>query len=561
MYFDPILKAISQVREVKEVKVVRRPLNYVSWRFKGDRLDVYFPVTDRYLKKAALRVSFVVKSHDMLELKKTVSVIWRFVYYYSIFPFEIIKTMLKSEKIEDLVFYLLKSSLFYLTMDEASFLLLSENQENVKMAFSLTKEAKVLTRYKSTARLRSGLSKKVLERKEPIIVEDVHFEEDINPKMIEKARRTVVAYPLIYGKKVIGILYLNSKKVKKIDKKLVMFLNHILEVVSIQIYRMLLSARYEDTIKKLSLLNEISNVLVKSEKIDDDVLREILGMLKENLNLLQIAILVPQDDRLVVKAEYGYKIDKERFSLKIFEKGITPYVYITGERYYAPNVKFDDKYFFYDRKVRSEAAFPLYRGGTVRGVLDVTSERVNAFSDKDLSLLESVADIISLALVRSFSFERIERDSQEDPLTGLKNRRVLDQEVRNLLRNLRFSNSTCAFVFVDLDGFKQFNDTHGHAEGDRILKKLGKIILDSIRGYDIAIRYGGDEFLLVLPAIRKEMVVAVIERVREKLRKESPMSFSYGIAYYPQDGTTLEELLNKGDMELYKNKKTKKHRS
>ncbi len=353
---------------------------------------------------------------------------------------------------------------------------------------------------------------------------------------------------------------MNSKKVREVDERLILFLKHSFEVVSTQLFRMLLNERYEDTIEKLSLLNKISSVLVKKEKIDDDTVREILGMLKKHLNLLQIAILVPEGDRLVVKAEYGYKIDKEKFALKIFGKGITPYVYITGEKYYSPDVRFDDKYFFYDKKVRSEAAFPLYRGGSVRGVLDVTSSRVNAFSEKDLSPLESVADIISLALVRSFSFEKFERDSMQDPLTGLKNRRALELEVPEVLKDIKYSNSTCAFVFIDLDGFKRFNDTHGHAKGDRVLKDLSKIILDSIRGYDIAIRYGGDEFLLVLPGIKKDMVESVLERVRESLKVRYPeIDFSYGIACFPEDGITLKELLEKGDAELYKSKKLKKN--
>ncbi|GEM_PF-3272550 len=445
-------------------------------------------------------------------------------------------------------------------MDEASFLLLAENQKSVKRAFSLSREQNDLTEYQSTARLVRGLSRKVLDAKEPVVIKDVYFEDDINPKIVEKARRTVVAYPLIYNDKVIGIVYMNSKKVREVDERLILFLKHSFEVVSTQLFRMLLNERYEDTIEKLSLLNKISSVLVKKEKIDDDTVREILGMLKKHLNLLQIAILVPEGDRLVVKAEYGYKIDKEKFALKIFGKGITPYVYITGEKYYSPDVRFDDKYFFYDKKVRSEAAFPLYRGGSVRGVLDVTSSRVNAFSEKDLSLLESVADIISLALVRSFSFEKFERDSMQDPLTGLKNRRALELEVPEVLKDVKYSNSTCAFVFIDLDGFKRFNDTHGHAKGDRVLKDLGKIILDSIRGYDIAIRYGGDEFLLVLPGIKKDMVESVLERVRESLKVRYPeIDFSYGIACFPEDGITLKELLEKGDAELYKSKKLKKN--
>ncbi len=556
--FDVILDAIANVKEVHDVRVVRRPINYVTWNIKNDRVEVYFPVSDRYLKKAALRVTFDVKSLNSQGIKKIVTVIWRFIFYYSIFPFETIKTMLKSGTIEDLIFYLLKNVLFYLDMDEASFILLSENQQSVLRAFSLTKKAQKLLEYKSTARLKRGLSKRVITEKRPIIIKDVYFEDDINPKMVEKARRTVVAYPLTYNGRVLGIVYVNSKKVREVDEKLVMFLKNSFEIISPQLFKMLLNEKYEDTIDKLKLLNKISGVLVKKDKLDDDTLREILNMLKEHLNLLQIAILVPSNNKLIIKAEYGFKIDKEKFSLDIFGRGIVPYVYITGKEYYSPDVKFDDKYFFYDKKVRAEAAFPLYRGKRIMGVLDVTSDRINAFSEKDLSLLESVAGIISLALVRSFAYEKIEKDSFLDPLTGLKNRRALEHDVPELLKEVIYTNSTCAFVLLDLDGFKVFNDTYGHTEGDMVLKEFGKIVIDSIRDYDIAVRYGGDEFLLVLFGMKKGIVESVLERIREGIKKEYPeIDFSYGIACSPEDGVSLEELLKKSDERLYSNKKMK----
>ncbi len=558
IHFDPILKAIRRVKEVIDLKVVHRPLNYVSWQIKEDRLDVYLPVTDRYLERAALRVSFSLKHKTIREIKNIASVIWRFVFYYSVFPYEMIKTMMSSNSVEDLVFYLMKSTLFYLNMDEASFLLLAENQKSVERAFTMTKDATTLTEYRSSARLDRGLSRRVIEEKEPVVIKDIYFEEDINPKIVEKARRSIVAYPLVYENSVIAILYVNSKKVREIDERLILFLKDTLEVVGVQLYRMLLNERYKDTIEKLSILNKISSVVVKKEKVDDATVGEILSMLKKHLNLLQIAILVPEGDKLVVKAEHGYSIDKKKFSLNIFGKGITPYVFITGEKYYAPDVRFDDKYFFYDKRVRSEAAFPLYRGGRVVGVLNVTSDRINAFTEKDLSLLESVADIISLALVRSFSFEKYEKDSRLDPLTGLKNRRALEYEVPSIFRDVKYTSTTCAFVLIDLDGFKKYNDTYGHAKGDEVLKKFGKIILDSIRGYDIAIRYGGDEFLIVLPGIQLKTVDLVLTRIRDGIKRTYPeLDFSYGIAFYPEDATSLKELLELADAALYKNKKKK----
>lgn len=559
IHFDPILNAIRKVKEVKDLKVVHRPLHYVSWKIKDDTLDIYLPVTDRYLKRAALKVSFSLKEKNIREIKHIASVIWRFVFFHNIFPYEMIKTMVGSESLEDLVFYLMKSALFYLDMDEASFLLLAENMRSVEKAYTMTKKATSLTEYRSTARLDRGLSKKVIDKKAPLVIKDVYFEEDINPRIVEKGRRTIVAYPVMYEGKVIAILYANSKRVIEPDEELIWFFKDLLEVVGVQLYRMLLNEKYKDTIEKLSILNRISSVVVKKEKVDDATVGEILSMLKEHLHLLQIAILIPEGDRLVIKAEHGYGIDKKKFSLNIFGKGIAPYVFITGEKYYSPDVRVDDKYFFYDKRVRSEASFPLYKSGRVVGVLNVTSDKINAFTEKDLSLLESVADIISLALERSLSFEKYEKDSQLDPLTGLKNRRALDNVVPTIFKDVKYNSTTCAFVLIDLDGFKKYNDTYGHARGDEVLKTFGKVTQSSIRGYDVAIRYGGDEFLLVLPGIQEERVEDVLKRIREGIKKVYPeLDFSYGVAFYPKDATTLKELLDIADTALYNSKKSKR---
>ena len=559
IHFDPILNAIRKVKEVKDLKVVHRPLHYVSWKIKDDTLDIYLPVTDRYLKRAALKVSFSLKEKNIREIKHIASVIWRFVFFHNIFPYEMIKTMVGSESLEDLVFYLMKSALFYLNMDEASFLLLAENMRSVEKAYTMTKKAASLTEYRSTARLDRGLSKKVIDKKAPLIIKDVYFEENINPRIVEKGRRTIVAYPVMYEGKVIAILYANSKRVIEPDEEFIWFFKDLLEVVGVQLYRMLLNEKYKDTIEKLSILNKISSVVVKKEKVDDATVGEILSMLKEHLHLLQIAILIPEGDRLVIKAEHGYGIDKKKFSLNIFGKGIAPYVFITGEKYYSPDVRVDDKYFFYDKRVRSEASFPLYKSGRVVGVLNVTSDKVNAFTEKDLSLLESVADIISLALERSLSFEKYEKDSQLDPLTGLKNRRALDHVVPAIFKDVKYNSTTCAFVLIDLDGFKKYNDMYGHAKGDEVLKTFGKVIQSSIRGYDVAIRYGGDEFLLVLPGIQQERVEDVLKRIKKGIIKIYPeLDFSYGVAFYPEDATTLKELLNIADTALYNSKKRKR---
>lgn len=144
-----------------------------------------------------------------------------------------------------------------------------------------------------------------------------------------------------------------------------------------------------------------------------------------------------------------------------------------------------------------------------------------------------------------------------DALTGLANYRrlmeVLDSEIKRFDRTGR----PCAILMLDLDGLKRINDTHGHLVGSRALRRLAEVLLTSCRAIDTPARYGGDEFVVVLPESSLEVARGVAERIATRLRRESEtplISVSVGIATCPDDGETAEALLQKADVELYEMK-------
>jgi diguanylate cyclase (GGDEF)-like protein len=148
-----------------------------------------------------------------------------------------------------------------------------------------------------------------------------------------------------------------------------------------------------------------------------------------------------------------------------------------------------------------------------------------------------------------------------DPLTGLANYRrlldALDAEIKRYGRTGR----PFAVIMLDLNGLKRINDLHGHLVGSRALCRLAEILRLHSREIDTAARYGGDEFILVLPETELKEGQLVAQRISERLRNEGgepPLSVSAGTAICPQDGVTLEELLGAADRALYKEKKTQK---
>jgi diguanylate cyclase (GGDEF)-like protein/PAS domain S-box-containing protein len=150
-----------------------------------------------------------------------------------------------------------------------------------------------------------------------------------------------------------------------------------------------------------------------------------------------------------------------------------------------------------------------------------------------------------------------------DPLTGLFNRRFLEESLTHEIARASRANSTAAVLMLDMDNFKQLNDTRGHVAGDGVLRAVGKLLLGAVRAADIACRFGGDEFIIVMPGTSINDAAHKGEHLRELLQiaeKEFgcleflETNFSIGIAAYPEHGSTGAELLKAADAALYRAK-------
>jgi diguanylate cyclase (GGDEF)-like protein len=163
----------------------------------------------------------------------------------------------------------------------------------------------------------------------------------------------------------------------------------------------------------------------------------------------------------------------------------------------------------------------------------------------------------------------LKQEATTDPLTGLYNRRYLWDFLRRELIRARRSGAPVALIALDLDRFKQVNDTYGHGAGDLVLKRAAEAILSNIRGSDIACRYGGEEILVVLPEAgleiahsRAEAIRAGLERARfeHEGRRFGPVTASFGIAVYPEHGSDAEALVQAADRALYEAKRGGRNR-
>lgn len=146
-----------------------------------------------------------------------------------------------------------------------------------------------------------------------------------------------------------------------------------------------------------------------------------------------------------------------------------------------------------------------------------------------------------------------------DALTGMLNRRALNERVTHLFEAARAKGGEVVVLFADLDGFKQVNDTHGHHVGDRVLAAVAERILESVRDFDLVARYGGDEFLLILPDTPPEGGEVVAQRIRREINawaQASQIEFnvSIGVGRYPEHGCDLESVVASVDKAMYRSK-------
>jgi diguanylate cyclase (GGDEF)-like protein len=144
-----------------------------------------------------------------------------------------------------------------------------------------------------------------------------------------------------------------------------------------------------------------------------------------------------------------------------------------------------------------------------------------------------------------------------DPLTGLYNRRFLEEVGPRAIELARRYHRSLSIVFLDLDDLKEINDVYGHQLGDRILQRTAQLLTNHCRKADILVRWGGDEFLFMLPETTSVEAELLIKRVMRELRAED-IRLSYGVVSWSEEYSSLEELIKKGDRLLYEHKQQKK---
>ncbi len=320
-------------------------------------------------------------------------------------------------------------------------------------------------------------------------------------------------------------------------------------------------------IERLSLFHEVGKALASTldlQKILQTIMEKISDFLQPDT--WSLLMLDDKTHELYYEMAIGTDANQLKDIRVRMGEGIAGWVAENGEPILVSDIKTDSR-----RMVRGDASahpearsivcVPVKGREKILGVIElVNTTSKERFHDQDIPMLKNLADYAAIALENARYVKRIHELTITDDCTALYNARhlnfVLDAEIyRSTRYGYEFS-----VIFIDLDHFKQVNDTHGHLMGSKLLWFIGDLIKGHLRLIDYAFRYGGDEFVVLLPQTSKHNALMVVRRLRELLNsriffvKEGlnvKVTASFGIAGFPDDARTRRELLHLADEAMY----------
>lgn len=316
-----------------------------------------------------------------------------------------------------------------------------------------------------------------------------------------------------------------------------------------------------DALKKLSI-NLTSSLDLPD--VLDAVVSEAVRLIK---NTSDVNIFLYKNYRL----SFGASLDSEGVRNKPFSKprsnGLTYTVARKGETIIVENIRTHPLFATAPKDwTGSIIGIPLKVGDTVLGVMNLSRSTLGGFSSSELRLLTLLSDQAAVAISNASLHQMISRQAYSDTLTGLPNRRALDERLEEEVQSARRNNYSFAVIMMDLDGFKDINDTYGHSIGDDVLRLVFNQMARGVRNTDFLARYGGDELTLILTQSDMSSAQIVAEKIVEgmgKLKYKLPdgrkleLGISGGIAIFPVNARSGPDMLRAADAALYH---AKKHR-
>ena len=393
-----------------------------------------------------------------------------------------------------------------------------------------------------------------------VIVPDVLQDERYDGS--RKTIRSFMAVPITGRKGVIGVIDVASKRLAAFDEQ-------DIEVVSA------LASQISTAISALQLRDSLLRIYSFGQRLatastSDQAITGTLDFLVEQFDFELSSILLARDDGSLsvagLRGPYhsgGIEVGK---SLPL-DAGIIGWAASNRQALLVPDVRTEPLYYEAFSGTRSELAVPVLFGGKLLGVLNVESQQVDFFDDADRQLLEVIANHLAIALANLASQDILREQAIRDPLTGLYNRHYFNSIVASELSRADRYGRPLSLMMIDVDGFRSVNNAFGHLRGDEVLREIARMLEGSVRSADRVIRYGGDEFLVLMPETDGAGEARTAsKRLRTRIRQIPAQvgieghTIDLSIGFYtrpPRDERSLEAILEEVDRRMYADKRSK----
>jgi diguanylate cyclase (GGDEF)-like protein len=338
--------------------------------------------------------------------------------------------------------------------------------------------------------------------------------------------------------------------------------------------------RLNAELERRSLIFRALRNMAEQVNMDEpsETYRSVLDQSKKLLKAERASLLLFDEEKneLEVRAAAGPRADIASTARLRLGEGIAGTVFEQGRPMLIKDSRMANNFSAYPErhyKTNSFISFPLIIGGRKVGVLNLT-DKVDGgtYDEKDLKMIENIAPHLALAIERAEWQEKaseFELMSITDPLTGLLNRRYLEERVDEEVKRCQRNGFPMAFLMIDIDDFKYYNDQNGHQAGDIALGIVSQCMRSVLRSDDVAARYGGEEFSILLPLTSVDEATSIAERIRQKVELEffphgnnqplGRVTVSIGVAAYSATLNTAAAIIGAADRALYLAKRRKKN--
>jgi len=374
-----------------------------------------------------------------------------------------------------------------------------------------------------------------------------------------KPAKCFCAVPILLGGKPAGVMAaMNTEREYVFEQRDLEVMQIAGGQLSVAVENARLFAEEQRRARQFAFLNSISKTAISSED-SEQMLAEIVSHIQKNFRFDHIGIGIFDyfTKEIEIRAEAGItaQVLGKRIPLgtgivgRVARTGETALVQMTGDQR-LQGVLPDS---------HAVLCIPITYGEKLQGVLNVESQSEDAFTPQDVLVMKTLADLLATALHNALVFQQLQQQSITDGLTGIKTRRFFWEALNSEWKRASRSGRPFSVVLMDLDKFKEVNDTKGHLEGDLVLARVGRLLEQKCRQSNVVARYGGDEFIILMPETGVEQAQILAERLRlwistDPMLQEQHITGSFGVGSFPVHGFSVEDIIRVADAGMYVSK-------